>query len=85
MSCIEDADEHSLLDILNSLEYDSGVRIVDSKGRTIFINKDITDNYIVMIRDPINGIDDVISVSSIEQVIKIIKIHLIKPYNLYLY
>jgi|GEM_PF-1077256 len=85
MSCIEDADEHSLLDILNSLEYDSGVRIVDSKGRTIFINKDITDNYIVMIRDPINGIDDVISVSSIEQVIEIIKIHLIKPYNLYLY
>jgi len=85
MSCIEDADEHSLLDILNSLEYDSGVRIVDSKGRTIFINKDITDNYIVMIRDPINGIDDVISVSSIEHVIEIIKIHLIKPYNLYLY
>ncbi len=83
MSCIED--EHSLLDTLNSLEYDSGVRIVDSKGRTIFINKDITDNYIVMLRDPINGIDDVISVSSIEQVIKIIKIHLIKPYSLYLY
>jgi|FaiFalFF_MnMetaG_3_1042247.scaffolds.fasta_scaffold01421_5 hypothetical protein len=83
MSCIED--EHSLLDTLNSLEYDSGIRIVDSKGRTIFINKDITDNYIVMLRDPINGIDDVISVSSIEQVIKIIKIHLIKPYSLYLY
>jgi len=85
MSCIEDADERSLLDTLNSLEYDSGVRIVDPKGRTIFINKDITDNYIVMIRDPINGIDDVISVSSIEYVIKIIKIHLIKPYSLYLY
>jgi hypothetical protein len=83
MSCIED--EHSLLDTLNSLEYDSGIRIVDSKGRTIFINKDITDNYIVILRDPINGIDDVISVSSIEQVIKIIKIHLIKPYSLYLY
>ncbi len=83
MSCIED--EHSLLDTLNSLEYDSGIRIVDSKGRTIFINKDITDNYIVMLRDPINGIYDVISVSSIEQVIKIIKIHLIKPYSIYLY
>ncbi len=82
-SCIED--EQSLFDILDSLEYDSGVRIVDSKGKTIFINKDITDNYIVMLMDPINGVNDVISISNIKQAINIIKIHLIKPYSLYLY
>ncbi len=78
---MEGIEDEELIDILDSLEHDAGVRIVDSNARTLFINKGIDGKYVVMLKD----LNDVIYLNDIEKVIQIIKEHLIKPYNLYLY
>ncbi len=74
-----EGNEDELIEVLESLEYDAGVKIVDSNSASIFINKGIDGRYVVMMGN------DVIYLNDVGEVINIIKECLIKPYSIYLY
>ncbi len=68
-----------LYDMLESLEYDSGIRIEDSAGNIVFINKGIDCIYIIMFNSSIY------TYSSIKDAVEFLRRRLITPYRVYEY
>jgi hypothetical protein len=65
--------------ILESLEYDSGIRIEDAEGNIVFINKGIDCIYTIMFNSSIH------TYSSIKDAVEFLRRRLITPYRVYEY
>ena len=65
--------------MLESLEHDSGIRIEDSAGNIVFINKSIDCIYVVMFNSSIYAY------SSIKDAVEFLRRRLITPYRVYEY